>query len=222
MADPTDPNDARGGKIAALWIGIPSVLAVLFMAHHPTMRTQGIAEAVASLNRMATINRVVHGGLIALLLAPLVGFAEMAARLGWRRPAVRAGAIAYVAGAAAHVAAALVNGFVVTRLAGAYADAAPEAIESLRPILRFCHEANQVLAQTGVVAMSIGILAWSAVLVLRGGAARIPGALGIAAGVLPAVALLAGVLTLDVRGMGLTVLAQAAWSLAVAAWLWRS
>ena len=65
-------------------------------------------------------------------------------------------------------------------------------------------------------------LAWSLALFPRPGAARWIGLAGLLAGGLPIAGLLAGLLALDVHGMGLVVLAEAAWNVAVAVWLLRT
>jgi hypothetical protein len=84
-----------------------------------------------------------------------------------------------------------------------------------------CHSVNQTLAQAGTVAMSIAMLVWSLAMFERGIAARIIGVLGLLAGALPIIGLLSGLLRLDVQGMGLVILVQAIWSLAVGIWLMR-
>jgi len=214
-------DPARGGRArtAALAIGVPSLLSVLLMAHHPSLHTSGMGEAVSALSRMATVNAFVHGGLILMLGTILFGFVEFSGLLGWGCPAVRGGMVAYGAGALFEAGAAIVNGFVVTRLAAGYAGQPAEALETLRPILRLCFEANQALAQVGVSATSLGIVAWSLALLRRAGAARAIGSLGLAVGVLPVAGLSSSLLSLNVGGMLAVVVAQTVWNLAVAAWL---
>src|SRR5206468_1187565 len=143
------------------------------------------------------------------LVAVLVcGFSGLASRLGPGSLLVRAGLVAYVLGASAGVAAALVNGFVVPGLAARYQDRPADQLESLRPLLALCHEVNQTCSRVDVLAASAAIVLWSVRLGRRPGRSLPLAVLGGVAGGVPAVALLSGNVPMDVHGFGGFVLAQ--------------
>lgn len=209
--DARRPYRRRG----ALALGLGSVLTVLAMAHHPTGVAQ--TESVRAVVQGAALAAWVHGILIVLQFVVLFGFLEFAEELGWEFRRVRSATAAYALGAVAMTGAALVNGFVVPRLTLDHAMRG--GTEALTPSLRFAWQANQVLAQAGTIAISAAIVGWSAVLLGRGTGARILGLTGLAIGVGILLAVVVGALRLDVQGMGAVLIAQAAWSVGVAVWL---
>jgi hypothetical protein len=207
----------RPDAASALCIAAGSVLSVALMLFHPTTAGSG-AAAIEEMAREAARSGWVHGGLVALLALLLAGYAGLAHALGPRSPAVRAGVVAYLLGVLLLSGAALVNGFVVPRLAARYAGLPDPEIQPLVPLLRLCFQTNQTLAQAGTIALSAAIAAWSAVLLRR---ARAIGALGLFVGAAPIVGLVSGHLRLHLHGMGAVVLAQAVWGVCVAVWLAR-
>lgn len=200
-------------------LAVGSVLSVALMALHPTAHTHEPAAFVAAVTAGATPNGLVHGGLIAATGTLVFGFWGLACRLGARSVAARAGLVAYAAGAGAMVAAALVSGFIVPEFVSRY-DSRPAAeLETMQHVLGLARAANQVCSRTGVLAASVAVVFWSAALLHRPGAPRVTGALGLAAGGLPALALLAGYLPMNVHGVLAFALAQAAWGVLAAALL---
>ncbi|HXV60619.1 MAG TPA: hypothetical protein VEK15_07995 [Vicinamibacteria bacterium] len=218
---PSEANETR--RASALLIGIGSFLSVVLMAHHPSTGAGDTASLVEELSREAALTSGVHGGLIALMGCLLLGFTGFSEHLGLEKLRIRAALGAYGLGIAFMIVAAMVSGFIVPGLASRYASeaAAASVLESVRPTLRLCFQANQSAAEAGTVAMSIAILLWSWALLVRSGPSRAIGAFGLAVGAVPPLALLVGRLELDVHGMGAVVLAQAVWSVAVAVWLYR-
>ena len=211
MPSPVDSPD----RMSALALGGGSLLMLFAMAHHPT----GVAHAASleAMSRGATLSAWVHGTLIASMLVVLWGFLALAQSLGWRSRRTRIGLVAYAFGTTFLVGAALVSGFVAPRLA--LGGALQGGSEALGPGLRLLWETNQALAQAGTVALSAALVAWSAVLLFRGTWARVLGVAGLAIGLGTPAFLMAGGLHLDVRGMGAVLVAQVAWNVGVAAWL---
>jgi hypothetical protein len=199
---------------------VGSILSVFAMGHHPSVSGSG-AAAVAELAREAALARLVHGSLIALMVAMIYGFWVFAERLDLSAGAVRLGMVSYLVGVGAMIGAALISGFVVTGLGERYAGADPAAIEAVRHLMSFGHAGNQALAKLGVLAMSAAILLWSTRLARRTGANRAIGWLGVAVGLVPPVLLLSGRLQLHVAGMGAVVIAQGVWNLAIGVQLIR-
>jgi hypothetical protein len=208
-------------QTSGLVLGAGALLSIFLMAHHPTAGSTGLVAAVGEIARKAALSRFVHGGLIACMGLVLLGLVGLSDALGWRLARVRLAMMAYASGFLALAGAALVNGFIVEGLAERYLGAPDGEMEGVRDLLRLCFETNQTLARAGVMGFSAGILCWSLVLLQRAGWAKGIGALGLAAGVLPAAGLLTGHLRLHLHGMTAVVLAQAVWYVAVAAWLLR-
>jgi hypothetical protein len=183
------------------------------MAHHPSVASHDPGAAIAEIGTKATQSRIVHGVLIALMGLEVYAFAVFADRIGARRDAVRVGFVAYAIGIGAMIGAALISGFVITRLASHFAEAETDA-SAFANLASLAMTGNQSLAQLGVIAISAAILAWSFAL-LHDRKQRWLAIVGFAASVLPALALVAGLVRLDVTGMTLVVVAEAVWNMAV-------
>lgn len=198
-----------------------TALSVFAMAHHPSTGASGTAERMAEMAREATLSAVVHGGLMVLMLLVLFGLLGLAGALGWHLARVRAGLVAYSVGVICMVGAALVSGFLVPGLAASHVDASAAELEAVVPVFTLLFHTNQSLAKVGVVAMSVGILCWSWVLLGERTWGRGVGILGLVVGAVPVLGLFSGHLHLDVHGMLAVVVAQAAWQIAVGIWLLR-
>ena len=190
---------------------------VFAMAHHPTVQTSDVSQAVAQIARFSTLSAIIHGVLIALMLSIAYGFVAFSVRQGLHRPLIRAGAIGYGCGVLGMVGAALVSGFITTDLASLLPHATAVDLQINRQLLLLCRVLNQSCANFAVVAMSAGIFCWSLDLCRNPGLRRAVGMLGCLVGLVPAIALMFGEIHLDVRGMSQVVVAQAVWNIAVAA-----
>ena len=212
MSAVTETAESASARRAGIVLVAATVVSIVAMAHHPSVGSHDPGAAIAEIGTKATLSRFVHGVLIALMGLELYAFAVFADRIGTRRDSVRIGFVAYTIGIGAMIGAALISGFVVTRLASHYAEAGadPAAFANLA---RLAMAGNQSLAQLGVIAISVATLAWSVAL-LHDRAQRWLAIVGLAASVLPALALVAGVIQLDVSGMTLVVVAEAIWNIA--------
>jgi len=212
MSAVTETAESASARRAGIVLVAATVVSIVAMAHHPSVGSHDPGAAIAEIGTKAMLSRLVHGVLIALMGLELYAFAVFAERIGPRRDSVRIGFVAYAIGIGAMIGAALISGFVVTSLAAHYADAGadPSAFANLA---RLAMTGNQALAQLGTIAISAAILAWSIAL-LHDRAHRWLAIVGLAASVLPALALVAGVIRLDVTGMTLVVVAEAVWNVA--------
>jgi hypothetical protein len=212
------PDDTVAAGIILL---VVTLLEILAMAHHPTVGTADVGTAVQRIGEFSRLSGLVHGVLIAVLLLTFHGLTTFAQQLGFVRPLVRSGVIAYGSGTIVMIGAALVSGFVigdVTTL-GPHDTAVDLQID--HHVLILCRILNQACADFAVVAMSVGIVLWSVELLRIHGSARWIGVLGCVVGIVPVVRLLSGSIRLDVHGMSTVVLVQAVWTVAIAAWLLR-
>lgn len=190
---PSGENRAAGAALA-----LSAMLVVLVMAHHPT----GTAQA-------ATWGRGVHGALMALVVVMLAGFFRFSAMRGLGRFAVALAFAFYAAAAIANLLAAAINGFVVPAL---FEKGLWDENAALLWTL------NQTFAKGAVYATAAAFGLWGADLLVRGrGVDRPLGAVGVAAGALPAALLAAGVLDMHVAGALVIYAAQTAFA-ALAGW----
>jgi len=212
------PAEVRNAGIVLI---ATTLLAIVMMAHHPTAGSHDSVELARQISEMATLSRVVHGVLIALIVIQLYVFLIFSEWIRASRGIARFGLFAYAFGAIAMTGAALISGFLVSDLAAHYADMPADHAAAFADLALFAMTGNQVLAKLGVIAMSAGILAWSIALI---GAreTRWLAIVGFFASVGPAAALLAGVIRLNVGGMMIVVLCQAAWNVAAGIFLIRS
>jgi hypothetical protein len=180
-----------------------------------------MAEFVEKAVQTAIENAVVHGALIATFGLLVAAFSQLAVRLGEHSLIARAGLVAFGTGGLAFVAAALVSGFIVPDFIARYQDRPHEELEVAQHLLGMCRAVNQVCSRVGVTGVAVAILLWSMLLFRHRGATATVGALGCVAGAALTVGLLSGYLRMDVHGMLVVVLVQAAWGLSVSALLIR-
>jgi hypothetical protein len=207
-----EAGTAGEARTAGIVLVAATLLSILMMAHHPTASTHEPASLAADVAGTATLSRIVHGVLIALIGAELYAFTVFAARIARGRSAARAGLVAYAIGAGAMIGAALISGFVMSSLAGHYASAPDPA--PFVDFARLSMTGNQALANLGVFAMSTAIVLWAIALLHGAPRGRWLALVGFVTALAPAIALALGTIRLDVHGMLAVVLAQAIWNLA--------
>jgi hypothetical protein len=208
-------------RSAALAIGLATVVSTVFVAMDRGGGGSTPAEILQGIAGLAGLKELVHGVAIASLCAYAFGYATLARRLGLARPLVLAALMAFVFGCVALIGATLLDGFVTPHLA-------IDAIAGTPTRQAFAYEAVHALgivltdlARLGWVLQAAAGLAWSLVLVRTAGVDRIAGNVGLAAN-----AAVVALVAVSGSRMSMTALlgilvAQMAWNLAAAAWLWR-
>lgn len=195
----TAQDQADDRRIAGWLLASTAVAFVAFMGHHPDSSS---APALV---------RAIHGVILLTMIGQALGFLYFARWFGsvgaWAGFFVFA--LAIVAGGGAG----LINGFLV-----------PAAMENLpvatsKPLFRLLWEANQVLAQAGVLLTSIAYLIWAGVLHRR--AWPITAATALIAAVLPVVLLTGNLLTMNILGAQLVYGLQALWAVGLGVVLLR-
>jgi len=192
-----------------------TLLEVAVMAHHPSVKTPDLAQAIDQLRNTADLAAWVHGVLIALMLVGFYALTEFSLQRGLHRPFVRAGLIGYAVGVFAMIGAASISGFVTPHVAVLAPRAGETDLRVTGQLLTLCALLNRTMASLGAVAMSAGIAAWSLDLLRGPWLGRVVGLIGILIGSLPAAALISGLLHLNVHGMMLVIVLQAAWTVGV-------
>jgi hypothetical protein len=208
-------------RLAGIGLIAATLLSVLAMAHHPTLTAPDITTALQQLKELADLSAWVHGILIGLMLLIFWCLTEYSLRRGVEKPLVRAGLIFYGAGVVAMIGAATVSGWLTARVGTLVPNPGDQDLHLLAILINFSGSMNHVLANLGAVAMSAGILAWSVGLLHDQGWARAVGALGVLAGLAPALLLITGSMHLDVHGMMLVVLIQGIWNITLGVLLFQ-
>lgn len=210
----------RARRLAGWTLVVAAVLSLVAMSHHPVGHGADPGAIMRSILEIAATSAVVHGSLIALMLATAWALLELSAWRGFSSALVRAALPLYVIGVLAMIVAALVNGFVTTRIAARFIDADAAGQLQAQGLFALCWAINQTAAKFAVALFAGAIALWSLDFVRDRGGARALGIFGVAVAVACVAAL--GVVRLDVRGMLLVSVALAVWQAAVGVWMLRS
>jgi hypothetical protein len=213
--------DAPNGKIAGFIIAACAALSIFAVALHPQATARSHGDLMTQLVALGAMDRAVHGLLVLFAFALLWGLAVFSIRRGFARPTVLAGFIAYAIGILAWLGAALIDGFITPAVAEHYIAAAPAAQDAATNLLALCAITIQILTKFGLIAISIGILKWSAGLLPTPGLPRTVGIIGIVAGLLPPAAVLLANVHLSPHSLAVIVIVQATWYIGIAALLIR-
>jgi hypothetical protein len=211
---PSKTTERVGGAILAL----TGVLMLGLILNHPTVAGHQAVQALAvSIGRVAAVDRLVHGMLMAIIGLQAVGFYVFAARLGLRGPAVAAGLMAFTAGAVVMVIPATLDGFVIPDVASACLKLAGGCGAADVGALRLISAMIQDFTKVALILMSAASAAWGAALaVRRGWLTRIAGVVGLACAVVPAWVLLTAVVNLRPGNLAQIIAAQVVWALVAA------
>ena len=201
------------GRLAGISLVVAAVLEVFAMAHHPTITTPNILDAIQQITRFRQLDALVHGVLMALLLIVLYALSEFILRRDIFRPAIRAGLIAYGCGVLVMLGAGMVSGFVLPEVLGLTPHTSATDLDINLQLILLCRALNQSCANFATVALSTGIIFWSYDLLRREtGWRRALGTAGLIVGIIPAIALIIGLFRLDVQGMTAVLLLQSLWT----------
>lgn len=212
--DPVRAN-SRDDRGSALCMFIGTAIMLAAMSVHPTAHTHDLATFFRETADGALLNRGVHGSAVAGMWISFCGQCGLALALGLRRPVVRLGLIFVMTGTIVLTGAATANGVILPGLAERYVEANAATQESARPLLVLVTAANRACDHIGIVALGLGLAAWSVVL-LRSSATRPLAIAGFICGIGPIIALFIGKLPMTVHGFGLFALIQGLWIVAAA------
>ncbi len=157
-------------------------IALLAIMHHPVASGMNAAAVVQDIAAKQGIDRLVHGGLIGVMVLFLVGLTRFSVALGLHLTGVAAALICYASGVAATVGAAVLDGFVTPAIAAHYLPAGLAGAGVAMPLLVLCGLVIQSLSTVGLVLMAAGVLAWGVVLCAAAGRQVYAGWFGVAAG----------------------------------------
>jgi hypothetical protein len=207
--------------VAGIVLIITSMLMIFLMMHHPTSHSHGMAKFMEDVEHMQSLNIVVHGGAIVILLLLAFCMSVLSSRLGTGSVFVRLAMIFYGAGILSMCAAATVSGFLVPGSLSTLAEATQPQLATGQQILALLRTINRTCDEFGVLGMSAGLFFWSLQMCLprRG---RLVGFLGAIVGLIGIAGLLSGHLGATVHGVIAFVVLQGIWNSLVGIGLLRS
>jgi len=209
------PVAAPGGRSAGIVIVASALLTIFAVAHHPTLRAKTPESVIAGMVALAPSDMVVHGSLIAIIIALVAGFAVFTVRLGLNEQSAIAAFVVFSLGAFAVVGAALIDGFLTPAIAFQYEHAHALELRQGMGLLVFASLAIQVLTKFGFIAMSAGVFFWSIGLLRRTQIIMGIGVLGILSALGVVAVLVFGGAYLAPPVLGVIVLVQAFWYVAI-------
>ncbi len=207
----------------ALQVAAAVLLGIIALALHPHL--SGHPGRQAALRQMVTLSvrdRLVHGTLLLLLGALLAGLTDYALRRGLTRRPIVAGLVGFATGIGGLFAAGLIDGFMLPEIVARSVTALPAAQDAAIATLTVLSVAVNTCTAFGLIAMAIGIAAWSADLVSSSGESRIAGIAGFVAAAVTVTVLVTGGASITSHGLIVIFAAQGAWYVWVALVLAKS
>ena len=175
--------DRKADGIAALLVGLPAVVELALILHHPvptrTIGAAGAADPFAGIAAVIDANRAFHAVLILLMLAQLTGLLLLAQRLGLHRAPVVAGGVLCAVATILLLLATTHDGFVTFELIARCRASAGGCGEGTRAALAIVAASVQAFTKLGLVAQSFGFAAFAAALWRRPGRLRLAGLAGL-------------------------------------------
>jgi hypothetical protein len=216
-----DVLTGRRSKVDGAILIVTTALTFLALTHHPQIVTHDADKVLAEIDAKASIDRLVHGTIVFLLGIQALAFWGVFTRLGTHRILAQAGAITYFVGFLLFVQAALIDGFLIASIGSAYAFDATNNQAETRQILSVCGMAIRLSTAAGMVASSLSYSFWSTELLRSRRDLIALSSLGLVLGVGVSLAILTGIVSLNLSGALLLVGAQSIWNIAVGVGCWR-
>lgn len=202
------------GVAYGLTLGVATLLATIFLAHHPMPAPHDSVTLVSAIAAEADGDHWVHGTLIGAVLWFALCFSGFSWRLGFGHPLVMGAWLSYVSGAIFVSLAGLIDGFCLPDVAIAARPSAPDQIALL--II-----ANQALTRLGLTLIGVAGIFWGHALLHHRGGARWIGFLAMATGGMSAAIALTAPRHIGLPQLFAFLALQAVWNLTVATWMIR-
>jgi hypothetical protein len=203
---------------AALIAG--ALAGLVTMAFHPTGQDVVSNATSGGHNVLAVGVHVLAMAGVPVLVAGLLALTALLART--RESLAYAGFVLYVMASVAVLIAAVASGLISPSLAAGLADADDATRAIIHSQMHYTGDVNQAFAKVYVVASAAAILLWSVAMLRTPVFSRLLAWWGILVGVLLALGMASGHLTLGIHGFGLVMLAQATWLVATGVQLMRT
>lgn len=208
-------------RSAGAAVAAATLLSTIFVALDRSGGGSTPADILAGIARLATLKAWVHGVAMASVCAYAYGHAVLARRLGLQRGVVLGGLAAYLFGCMAMLLATLLDGFVTPHVAIDAATANATRAAFAFDLVHYLGVILNDLAKLGWILQAAGTLAWSLVLLQRGGRARAAGGVGLLSSALVLALLATAATRMSMASLLGVLCAQLLWNLAAAILLWR-
>ena len=196
-------------KQAGIALIVFTLLILFTMILHPA------GGNVQHLLKIVPMLMITHAVAILSLPFAAIGFWGLTKRVGSQNfLAISAFALSSLALIAALLAASA-NGIVLPLFLRPYADASPEAIESIRPILAYNHSVNATFDYIYTAAFCLAILFWSVAILITKVLPRWLGILGVVVASYGWIVLFAGISPASLYGFHLFVAGLICWTIVV-------
>nr|WP_199044730.1 hypothetical protein [Dyella sp. ASV24] len=206
-------GEARLAGLAILASAIVSTATVALDRGASGNTTQ---EILQSLVQIQSWHQNVHVVAMACLCGLMYGYAVLSQRLDVRRPAVLIGLTTYALGSMLMLLGTILDGFISTGIAADFVNGTPEAQQAARWMIHVVESiALTDIARVAWVLQSVAAIAWSFALLRDAGIRRVVGCIGLIAGGLPAMLVIAAGSKMDLSVVIGTLLLQAIWNVAV-------
>lgn len=211
----------KGLRTAGFILVALPLLSLLVLAHHPTVAAHDVHEAVHQLAAVAGFAALVHGLLIAAQCGILYALLTWLGSRSLANPLPRAAAIMLIVGTIGVLGAAIIDGFIVARVATYPHEGDPNLV-IMDQLIRYSMSLNQVLIVVGELALSTAFAMLSMDMIRFRGASRWVGTAGLVLAGASLLGLLTGWLVLHLRGMQILFAAQSVWLVWLGAFILQS
>lgn len=212
--------EQRQERLAALLIGLPALLGLVLITHHPIARAAKGNVPLAGIKAVADANLAFHAVLMIVLVGQSVGLVLFGRALGLHRPLVLAGLVSSGLAAVMLAIAMTFDGFVTHDLIAACSASSQGcsavAAESLRTVLAIVRAFSRI----GFGVQCLGFAALSGALWVPGQRGRLASSSGVVLGVAP-IALMASADQMDARVLLQVLALLSAWGVCMAVVLAR-
>ncbi len=178
-----------GDWVAAALVGLPPVLELALILHHPvpvpTAGSAGMADPFSGIAAVIDANRSFHAVLIMLMILQMTGLFLLAQRLSFQRALVVAGGFFSGLAAILLLLATTHDGFVTFELIAPCRGAVEGCGEPVRAALAMVRASVQAFTKLGLVAQSFGFAAFAGALWSSGGYLRVVAMAGLAIALSP-------------------------------------
>jgi hypothetical protein len=211
-------------RFAGALLCLSAILAVVALMHHPALGHVSTPEAaVAGVKRLAGVDRLVHGALIALMGLMTAGFYVLSRRLGFDRPAPMTAFVAFAGGVMLVTIAAVIDGFVAPSAADLCGAGDAGCAAAAVRVFGFAMKAIQAFTQVGAAAMSVAVVLWGIAFLHRrdpkGPAGVLMGLQSLATGLIPLALLMLTPVRITAHTVALDAAPFALWQLSVGLFL---
>jgi hypothetical protein len=204
-------TDDRKGGIALIAGALGGVVT---MSLHPTAHQLLVPGQFAA---VAWLGAAVHTLAIASMPVSFLGALALSQRLASPDRVGVAALVIYGFALVAGVTAAAVSGYVAPALVREMLNASPSGHDSWQMLFDYNGRINQAFARILAVGSSAAIVLWSAAILRNRALARGIAVYGVILGTITILAVMSGLVRLDVHGFGLIVFTQSIWFIIVGA-----